>query len=321
MGSKHEADNQRQTIQKSKKDREAEVVIVSPIPVEKRKDKGKAIALPFNSSPPDRMKENQNKICNPCNPCERKKQYDKANSSLFSSPLEVVKESGKGILNSYTRLYDKTEKGKTILVSSDYSRRKQDNIEKGIVDHSSCSGEKTNDAKKGILKPSGSSIVKTKEMGKEFVTPSSFLVERRKEKGNPFNSSSSSEKTREKRKAYLQPSKIVEITRHKGSSVAVAVDCRPPRRKTEKGKNDDGASSCPAVIRTKRIQNNLDEAGDSKSSKTWTDPHPKCRKKKCSRNEISTELPPDFIEQQRAYFKEVDEFELPEEEVSQDELD
>lgn len=35
----------------------------------------------------------------------------------------------------------------------------------------------------------------------------------------------------------------------------------------------------------------------------------------------TSELPLDFVEQQRAYFKEVDEFELPEEEVSDDELD
>ncbi|KAK4436465.1 hypothetical protein Salat_0810200 [Sesamum alatum] len=358
LGSKHEADNQRKTTQKSKIERGAKVVIVSPIPVEKRKDKGKvvttafspspaermkdnqkvvvvspipvekrkdkgkAIALPFSSSPPDRMKDNQNKICYPCNPRERKKQNDGANQSLFSGPVEVVKESGKGILNSYSRSYNKTEKGKAILVSSDCSKGKHEDIQKGILDHSSCSVEKTNDVKKGILKPSGSSILKTKEMGKEFVTPSSFLVERRKEKGNPLNSSSSShEKTREKRKANLQLSKIVEITKHKGSAVAAAFDCQPPRRKTVKGKNDAGASSCPAIIRTKRTQNDLDEAGDSKSSKSWTDPHPKCRKKKCSRREISTEVPPDFIEQQRAYFKEVDEFELPEEEVSQDELD
>lgn len=32
-------------------------------------------------------------------------------------------------------------------------------------------------------------------------------------------------------------------------------------------------------------------------------------------------LPPDFVEKQRAYFAEIDSFELPEEEVSESELD
>ncbi|KAI3470942.1 hypothetical protein Pfo_027605 [Paulownia fortunei] len=322
MGSKDAAYNRRQINEKSKKEREDAVVIVSPTPVEKRKDKGKAIAVPFSSSSPGKMKDNQNEIRNPGRPLERKKQKGKANLSLFSGPVEIVKESDEGILNSYSRSCEETEKGKEILNSSGCAMGTEEELGKGIADHSSCRLEKTNDGKKGILRHSRSSIVKTKEIGKEFVNPSRFLVERTKEKGKPLNPfNSSHEKTREKGKAILQPSNTVEITKHEGSSAAVAVNCRPPRRKSEKRKNDVGASSCPPMMRTKNIQNDLDETGNIKSSKSWTDPHPKCRKKRCSKIKSTSELPMDFIEQQRAYFKEVDEFELPEEEISQDELD
>ncbi|KAG8390157.1 hypothetical protein BUALT_Bualt01G0054300 [Buddleja alternifolia] len=265
LGRKDAAYNRRQSIEKSNKAREAATVIVSPTPLEKRKDKG--IAVPFSSPPPEKiMNENE-------------------------------------IFNSFGCSIGKSEE-----------------IKKGIAS-SSCSLEKTKDGNTGILKPSGSSVTKTKEIRKEFLNPSSFLVERAKEKGMGLNILSSlHEKTREKGKAVLHPSDIVEITKHEGSSTAVTVNCPRSRTKSEKRKNA-GAASCPPITRTKNIQNDLDEAEDIKSSKSWTDPHPKCRKKKSSRMKSTSELPLDFIEQQKAYFKEVDEFELPEEEISQDELD
>ncbi|KAK6121988.1 hypothetical protein DH2020_044271 [Rehmannia glutinosa] len=336
MRSKDAAYNRKQITEKITKEREDDVVILSPMRAEKRKNKGKAIAVPFSSSAPEKLKDNQNEVCNPGSLLEREKQKGEAYFNLSSGTVEIVKETDKGTLNSYNRSSGKTEKGKEILNSSGFALGKHEGMGKGIAVQSSCSFEKTddgkkwtrkhsgssNDGKKGISKQSGSSIVKKKEIGKEFVNLSSFSVEKTKDKGKPLSPFDSLlEKTREKGKAILQPSNVVEVTKHKGSSAAVAINGRPPRRKSGKRKNDAGASSCPPILRTKILQNDLDEAGDIKSSKSWTDPRPKLRKKRCSRNKDTSELPRDFIEQQRAYFKEVDEFELPEEEISQDELD
>ncbi|GMP69564.1 hypothetical protein CsSME_00028775 [Camellia sinensis var. sinensis] len=72
-------------------------------------------------------------------------------------------------------------------------------------------------------------------------------------------------------------------------------------------------------------RNEFNQAGDIGISKSCTVPHPKCKKKRCRlmpEQDVSKHnLPQEFIEQQRAYFKEVDEFELPEEEISESELD
>lgn len=43
--------------------------------------------------------------------------------------------------------------------------------------------------------------------------------------------------------------------------------------------------------------------------------------KQCSRTEKINEWPEDFIREQKAYYDDIDNFELPIEEVSQDELD
>ncbi|KAL3621654.1 hypothetical protein CASFOL_036566 [Castilleja foliolosa] len=84
--------------------------------------------------------------------------------------------------------------------------------------------------------------------------------------------------------------------------------------------NDEKGQSLSGGCRSKPLVIDLDEAGDIKFSKSWTDTKPKL-KKKMSRIEEIKELPREFVEQQKAYYKEVDDFELPEEEISQDELD
>ncbi|KAK6145631.1 hypothetical protein DH2020_022451 [Rehmannia glutinosa] len=282
MRSKDAAYNRKQITEKITKERADDVVILSPVRAEKRKNKGKAIGVPFSSSAPEKLKDDQNEVCNPGNLLEREKQKGEAYFNLSSGTVEIVKETDKGTLNSYSRSPGKTEKGKEILNSSGFALGEQE----GIAFQSSCSFEKTddgkkwtpkhsgssNDGKKGILKQSGSSIVKKKEIGKEFVNLSSFSVEKTKEKGkplSPFDSllektrekgkplnpfDSSLEKTREKGKAILQPSNVVEVTKHKGSSAAVAINDGPPRRKSGKRKNDAGASSCPPIFRTKILQ-------------------------------------------------------------------
>lgn len=43
--------------------------------------------------------------------------------------------------------------------------------------------------------------------------------------------------------------------------------------------------------------------------------------KRCPRTERTSELPDEFVRNQKAYYDDIDNFELPVEEVSQDELD
>ncbi|KAL6581270.1 hypothetical protein OROMI_007193 [Orobanche minor] len=322
---------------KNPKDGEDAVMILSPTPVEKNKNKGKAIAVPFSSSSPEKLNKNQNEVPHPGSLLGREKLKGPAYRNLFSGQVdEIAEESNRRTLNPYSRQpYGKTEKGKAILRSSGCAVGKREDMAKVIMDHSRISLQKTVDGKKktamhcgssdggskGIFKHSRSPIAKTVETVKEFVNPSSFLVERTNEKGKPPNPvSSSSEKTMEKGKAILQSSDVVEVTKPKGSSAAVMVNSRPPRRKSEKRKTDTGASSCPPLMRTKHLQIDLDEDGDIKSSKSWTDAQPKFKKKR-PRIEVANELPLDFIEQQNVYFKEIDDFKLAEEEASGDELD
>ncbi|KAL3650327.1 hypothetical protein CASFOL_006730 [Castilleja foliolosa] len=243
-GSKNAAYNQTHITEKSTKEKGKAVMVASPSSIERRKIKGKAI---FSLSPTEKLKENQNEIHNQGILLGREKQNSKAYRNILSGLVEIEKESNKGTLGSYSRLYGKTEKGKDIV-------------------------------------------------------------------------NQSLEKTKDKGKAIMQPSDVVEVTKPKGSSAAMSTRSPTPMRKSGKRKIDAGAFSCPPMIRSKSSQIDLDEAGDIKSPKSWTDTKPKL-KKKMSRIEDIKELPREFVEQQKAYYKEVDDFELPEEEISQDELD
>lgn len=70
--------------------------------------------------------------------------------------------------------------------------------------------------------------------------------------------------------------------------------------------------SCPPL---ERMRNELNKDGDTRVSKSYTAPNRK--KQRVPKNDLSQ----DFIEEQKAYFAEVDAFELPEEVVSDSELE
>ncbi|KAF8397150.1 hypothetical protein HHK36_016057 [Tetracentron sinense] len=86
-------------------------------------------------------------------------------------------------------------------------------------------------------------------------------------------------------------------------------------------------SSCPPAGRVRHIGRDKlsEEHGDVGLSKSDKVPHPKYKKKRhhsLSKLDVDTPgLPQDFINQQRAYFAEIDAFELPEEVVSESELE
>uniref|UniRef100_A0A5B6ZNZ7 Sororin C-terminal region domain-containing protein n=1 Tax=Davidia involucrata TaxID=16924 RepID=A0A5B6ZNZ7_DAVIN len=118
----------------------------------------------------------------------------------------------------------------------------------------------------------------------------------------------------------------LEKTKDKGKAVAVA-SLPPPENTKNKGKAVAVSFSCPPPLRTRNIRDELNEAVavDIGISKSCTVPHPRHKKKRrcllTEQDDSVHALPQDFIEQQKAYFKEVDEFELPEDEVSYNEMD
>ncbi|KAL3652280.1 hypothetical protein CASFOL_001961 [Castilleja foliolosa] len=232
-----------------------------------------------------------------------KSQKEEENNVMVAIPssIERRKNQGKAIAEPFSSLPPEKFKENQYEIRSPgclLEREKQNskayrNIISGLV-------EIGKEANKGTVNSCNRSYGKT-EKGKGIVDPSV-------------------EKTKEKGKAIIQLSDVVEVAKSKGSSAAEMVDARLLRRKGEKRKIDAGAFSCPPMTKSKNLQIDLDEAGDIKSSKSWTNPHMKLKKKR-SRIEDISELPQEFIEQQKAYYKEVDDFDLPEEEISQDELD
>ncbi|KAL8553202.1 hypothetical protein ACS0TY_001738 [Phlomoides rotata] len=193
IGSKDAAHNRRQITEKSKKEREANV-IVSHTPVEKRKEKGKAIAVPLSSSPSEKTKYNHNgsegilKHSRSSNLIIKETGQEFLNSSSFS--VHRGKDSGEP-LNTVNSHEKTREKGKAIAVplSSSPSEKTKDN----------------QNGNEGILKHSRSSNLIIKETGQGFLNPSSFSVQRGKDSGKPLNTVNSHERTREKGKAIAVP--------------------------------------------------------------------------------------------------------------------
>ncbi|KAH6790410.1 hypothetical protein C2S51_005416 [Perilla frutescens var. frutescens] len=303
-----------QNIEKSRKERESDVSVCHTS-IMNRMDKGKAIAMPYSSSPTGKLKDTLNNVCHSSTLVERSSQQGVRDMGFSSGSVEKVKETNKDMLASCSHSSGKTEKGKANLSSSHRALGKKSEIGKDILDTSCCSLEKINDEKKGILKRR-SSILQIKEIGEEYLSPSSTLVGGAKDRGKSVDTLNSlPDKTKRKGKMVLEPSNII------GSSAAVAVKYKPSRETSEKNKNAVGLPSCPPMMRIKKTLNDLDEAGNVKYVNLGTDLQANGRKKRCLRSEETIELPEDFIREQKAYYDDVDNFELPVEEVSGDELD
>ncbi|XP_071689564.1 uncharacterized protein [Rutidosis leptorrhynchoides] len=76
----------------------------------------------------------------------------------------------------------------------------------------------------------------------------------------------------------------------------------------------DKQSSCPPPLRSTSNRNEVVGSEDIVQLKPQTEPPPNKKKRRCSSKEEYT-LPKEYVEQQRAYFKEIDDFELLVEEV------
>ncbi|XP_059669724.1 uncharacterized protein LOC132314981 [Cornus florida] len=190
---------------------------------------------------------------------------------------------------------------------------------------------------------------KTKNKGKAIAVSSNCHLERSKDKGKavavPFGCTTLErtndkkkevavtcacpplEKTEDIGKAIAMHSSCspLEKSKDKGKAVAMSFVCLNIENMGNEGKSIDARFSCPPLQTTRNIREELNKSDDIGLYKSFTVPRPKHKKKRyclLPEQDISEHAAPqDFIEQQRAYFKEIDEFELPEEEVSCDELD
>ncbi|XVF41166.1 hypothetical protein PTKIN_Ptkin01aG0258100 [Pterospermum kingtungense] len=93
-------------------------------------------------------------------------------------------------------------------------------------------------------------------------------------------------------------------------------------KRKSKGKEIAEPLSCSFEMRMPELRKNKDGDGDIELSKSCPMPRKKKqRQEKAEVNASKHELPQDFIDKQRAYFAEVDAFELEEEMASADELE
>ncbi|KAF3433305.1 hypothetical protein FNV43_RR24407 [Rhamnella rubrinervis] len=91
---------------------------------------------------------------------------------------------------------------------------------------------------------------------------------------------------------------------------------RPAEKRKTKGKAIAEPLSCILASKTHKFGEKIKEDGASKVSKASSVPHKKKQRHGPSRIDNAKHvLPKDFVEQQRAYFAEIDAFELSEEEV------
>ncbi|XAR71882.1 hypothetical protein NMG60_11018329 [Bertholletia excelsa] len=195
----------------------------------------------------------------------------------------------------------------------------EDAFEDVIVYSRKQTAAKTKGKEKAVSVPFSSSLRTARNNAKaDKLTFTGSLVEKAWEK----------EVKREKRKAVaVTPSfDSLGITNNERKAVSKPI-IGPPMVKTRNRKSTIAAPfSCPPLSRTrKKCRNEFNEAEDNGLTNYCTVANQKRKKERYSllpEQEVSRHiLPQEFIDKQRAYFKEVDDYELPEEEVSEDELD
>lgn len=224
-------------------------------------------------------------------PYEKKKSEEKASSvPLSSTPAEKAKDKGKAIAMPFDSIAAERAKDQGKLVAMPVDSTPAGNSrgkEKGIS---------------ASFRPSN--VEKTRDKGKDFYVPFS---------------STPVQKMRDKGKAIAVPVNCTqEEMEDKRRSTALLINRGQLTKRKEKRQADAVVQSCPPLLRTRQIGNELNQAGDDTLSKSWTGPQGKPKKRKCPGKQSASEgsLSPEFVKRMKAYFEEVDAFELPVEEVS-----
>ncbi|KAK9283119.1 hypothetical protein L1049_011350 [Liquidambar formosana] len=120
----------------------------------------------------------------------------------------------------------------------------------------------------------------------------------------------------------LRPSNPAPTPTGTGEPLTVYSRRQNAEKRKNKGKMVAIPLSCPSLEKIKNIREKLNKVGDVGLSKSCTVPRKKKRSHLPIEEDVSKNaLPQDFIDQQRAYFAEIDSFELPVEVASDSELD
>ncbi|XP_057461069.1 uncharacterized protein LOC130751465 [Actinidia eriantha] len=207
--------------------------------------------------------------------------------------------------------------------------RNEDIFEPLIVYSRRQTAEKTKDKGKAVAVPFIFSSLQRKNNNENTEPVTSPPLQKEKDKGKAASlrfSCSLVDKTSNKRKAAAVPPSFSTLgkTKDKGKVVSVPISCPLLVNTRNKRKAIAVGSSCPPLPRTKKIRNKFYEAGDIGLSKSCTVPNLKNEKKRhCLKPEPGVSkhaLAQQFVKEQIAYFKEVDDFELLEEEIYENEL-
>ncbi|XP_020593768.1 uncharacterized protein LOC110033930 [Phalaenopsis equestris] len=112
------------------------------------------------------------------------------------------------------------------------------------------------------------------------------------------------------------------VGNEKGEQSSVRWQYVKEKRKEQKDVSLRASSSCPPLGRSRRVRKNLSMKHEMSQNEAFSEPYRKKKKRQRCSGSAGEDIPlQDFIQKQRAYFAEVDSFELPEEEVSESELE
>lgn len=250
--------------------------------LEKIKDKGKG-----NQSCLDRTTNDgkEKSVVLQCTSMEKIKDKRKAMVPFSAHRMKNAKTSMEAsIPHSSVKIMDK---GKENVVQSSHSSMQNTDLNIPI-----------------IMSP----LMKRKDKGKAIAVPLDYPP-MKKVKNNMMEVCVplSGVKIKDKGETITGASRIDLAQKDEGKAVATPINHRPLEKK-------DKGSSCPPLLKTIGNRNEANEAEDIFQSNPQTEPPPNKKKKRCS-SAKEYALPRDFVEQQRAYFKEIDEFELEVEEV------
>ncbi|XP_058182989.1 uncharacterized protein LOC131300942 isoform X1 [Rhododendron vialii] len=268
------------------------------------------------------------------NPVQKPKPNPNANSKPYSSsktkPDTNPSKSDTSIgSSSYNPNSAQIAKTPTRASVADSGNKSEEVFESIKVYKRRETADKTKDKGKAVDGPlTYSSVRKTKDSENSDAMPFSPLLQKtkdkRKEVAVPFDCSLV-DKRRDKGKAIAVSFSHLGKSKDNGKAVSVPIAFPSLVNTRNKSKAFDMPFSCPPLPRTKKIWTEFNGVGDVGLSKSRTVPPPNNKKKRrclLEERDVSThDLPQEFVELQRAYFKDVDDFELAEEEVSESELD
>ncbi|KAK4363284.1 hypothetical protein RND71_018525 [Anisodus tanguticus] len=288
-----------------------------------RKDKRKEIDAPFLSLPPTVIKDKGKAIAEPFSSLSPETKEDKGKGvAVLSTPV-----SGNKTVNNRRQSANRSNFEATALPFTSSHENKKDKMKEIDEPFLSLPSTIMKDKGKAIAEPFSSLFPETKkDKGKGVAILSTPVSGNKKMKGitihEPFMSASP-QKVKAKAQAIPHEKFPLDEKAAEEKFGVLTRSCSSLKKTRGKGMADASVFSCPTLPKTRTNRTEFSGAGNIKPSGSWTDPNGKRKKRRCTEQKPVSEasLPQDFVNYWREHFKEIDEFELPEEEVSYSDLD